>query len=103
MSRSRLVKSDTPSIEALLYEDQKRGILPITSECTASCAFCSNKYNPPSCEVLNIGRRSLEEIKETLPWLQAAPGPIVIGESVTRINSGEPLCHPDFLEVVRLV
>jgi hypothetical protein len=103
LSRSRLVKSDTPSIEALLYEAQKRGILPITSECTASCAFCSNKYNPPSCEVLNIGRRSLEEIKETLPWLQAAPGPIVIGESVTRINEGEPLCHPDFLEIVRLV
>lgn len=103
MSPKGLPKTDTPSIEALLYEAQKRGILPITSECTARCAFCSNRYNPPSCEVLNIGRRSLDEIKESLPWLQGAPGAIVIGESVTRINEGEPLCHPDFLKIVRLV
>jgi hypothetical protein len=98
----RQVKSDTPSLEALLYQAQKQGILPITSECFAKCAFCSNRYNPPSCEVLSIGRRSLQEIKDSLPWLQGAPGPIVMGESVTRINEGEPLCHPDFLEVVRL-
>ncbi len=103
MRCQRQVKSDTPSLEALLYQAQKQGILPITSECTARCAFCSNRYNPPSCEVLSIGRRSLQDIKDSLPWLQGAPGPIVIGESVTRINEGEPLCHPDFLEVVRLV
>ncbi|HHX28502.1 MAG: DUF512 domain-containing protein [Bacillota bacterium] len=103
MSRGRTVKSDTPSLEALLYQAMKRGILPITSLCIANCAFCSNRYNPPSCEVLDIGRRSLEEIKDSLPWLQAAPGPIVIGESITRINEGEPLSHPDFMEIVRLV
>ncbi|HHY75299.1 MAG TPA: DUF512 domain-containing protein [Firmicutes bacterium] len=103
MSRKRLPRTDTPSLEALLYEAQKRGILPITSECTSHCVFCSNRFNPPSCEVLNIGRRSLDEVKESLPWLSPAPGPIVIGESVTRINEGEPLCHPDFAHIVRNV
>lgn len=98
-----MTKSDTPSLEALLYQAQKRGILPITSECIAGCVFCSNRYNPPSCEVLDIGTRSLEDVRDSLPWLQAAPGPVVIGESVTRINEGEPLAHPDFPEVVRLV
>lgn len=94
---------DTPSLEALLYQAMKQGILSITSECAMNCVFCSNKYNPPSCEVFTIGRRNLSEIKETLPWLQAAPGPIVIGESVTRISEGEPLRHPEFLEIVRSV
>ncbi len=92
-----------PSIEALLYQAEKDGILPITSECNMGCAFCSNHFNPPTCEVRTIGRRSLEEIKESLPWLQAASGPVVIGESVTRINEGEPLTHPDFGAILRMV
>ncbi len=90
-------------MEALLYQAQKQGILPITSECGSRCVFCSNRYNPPSCEVFNIPPRSLEDIRSTLSWLQGAPGPIVIGESVTRINEGEPLMHPNFLEIVRMV
>ena len=97
------MKDGKPSIEALLYQAQKEGVLPITSECGMRCAFCSNRWNPPSCEVYVIGRRSLHDIKESIPWLQAAPGPIVIGESVTRINEGEPLTHPDFAEIVRTV
>lgn len=92
-----------PSIEALLYQAQKDGILPITSECNEGCLFCSNHFNPPGCEVFNIGRRSLADIRESIPWLQAAPGPVVIGESVTRINEGEPLTHPDLDSVLRLV
>ncbi|MGE5580002.1 MAG: DUF512 domain-containing protein [Bacillota bacterium] len=96
-------KAEGPSIEALLYQAQKDGVLPITSECGAGCLFCSNHYNPPGCEVYSIGRRSLEDIKESIPWLQAAPGPVVIGESVTRINEGEPLMHPDLPEILEMV
>ncbi len=92
-----------PSIEALLYQAQKDGVLPITSECSEGCLFCSNHFNPPGCEVFNIGRRSLTDIEESIPWLQPAPGPVVIGESVTRINEGEPLTHPDLGSVLRLV
>jgi len=67
------------------------------------CVFCSNRYNPKSCEVFSIGPRDLDEIEETIPWLQGAPGAIVIGESVTRINEGEPLTHPDFMTIVEKV
>ena len=92
-----------PSIEALIYQAQKDGILPITSECDMACTFCSNQYNPPACEIHTIGHRSLDDIRDSIPWLQAAPGPLVIGESVTRINEGEPLTHPDFREIMRMV
>jgi len=96
-------RADRPSIEALLYQAQKDGVLPITSECGAGCLFCSNHFNPPGCEVYSIGRRSLADIKESIPWLQAAAGPVVIGESTTRINEGEPLMHPDLPEILRMV
>ena len=98
-----LTPTPSPSIDALLYHAQKEGILPITSVCNMNCVFCSNKYNPQGCEVLSIPPRSLEEIKETIPWLGGTRGPIVIGESVTRINEGEPLTHPEFLEIVEAV
>jgi len=94
---------DSPSIEALLYHAQKEGILPITSCCNMRCLFCSNRYNPPGCEVLNIPARRVEDIKDTILWLGGSRGPVVIGESVTRINEGEPLTHPNFLEIIRLV
>ena len=67
------------------------GILPITSRCNMGCIFCSNAYNPKSCEVFCIPPRPLEDIKDTILWLGGSRGPVVIGESVTRINEGEPL------------
>lgn len=93
----------SPSIEALLYHAQKEGILPITSRCNMGCIFCSNAYNPPGCEIFNIPPRSPEEIEDTILWLGASRGPVVIGESVTRINEGEPLTHPEFAEILKLV
>lgn len=93
----------SPSIEALLYNAQMEGILPITSRCNMGCIFCSNAYNPKSCEVFCIPPRPLEDIKDTILWLGGSRGPVVIGESVTRINEGEPLTHPDFVEILRLV
>ncbi len=98
-----LTPTPTPSIDALLYHAEKEGILPITSVCNMNCVFCSNKYNPKGCEVLSIPPRSLREIEETILWLGSTRGPIVIGESVTRINEGEPLTHPEFLEIIKVV
>ncbi len=95
--------SPAPSIEALLYKAQSAGVLPITSVCDSGCVFCSNNFNPPSCEIFTIPPRSIEDIESTLPWLQSAPGPIVIGESATRVKEGEPLTHPDFLKIAELV
>lgn len=99
----RSATREGPSIEALLYHAHKEGVLPITSVCNMGCVFCSNRYSPASCEAFDIGTRSLQEIVETIPWLQNAPGAITIGESVTRVNEGEPLTHPDFLEIVARV
>ena len=103
MTSSDRELSERPSMEALLYQALKEGVLPITSVCNMGCVFCSNRYNPKSCEVFSIGPRDLEDIEETIPWLQGAPGAIVIGESVTRINEGEPLTHPHFMTIVEKV
>ncbi|HHY16735.1 MAG TPA: DUF512 domain-containing protein [Firmicutes bacterium] len=98
-----LSPTPSPSIEALLYHAQMEGILPITSRCNMGCIFCSNAYNPRGCEIFSIPPRPMEEIRDTILWLGGSRGPVVIGESVTRINEGEPLTHPDFLEILRLV
>jgi len=92
-----------PSIEALLYHAQMQGVLPLTSCCNMQCIFCSNAYNPDNCEVFAIPPRPLAEIKDSILWLVGSRGPVVIGESVTRINEGEPLTHPEFLGILQLV
>lgn len=94
---------NVPSIEALLYHAESRGVLPITSRCNMGCIFCSNAYNPPTCEVFDIGVRDYADIRDTIAWLQGAPGAIAIGESVTRINEGEPFTHPRFMDIMHLV
>ena len=100
---SVLEPTPPPSIEVLLYHAENEGILPITSVCNMGCIFCSNKYNPEGCEVFNIEPRPLKHIEETILWLGSTRSPVIIGESVTRINEGEPLTHPDFLEILKLV
>ena len=54
-------------------------------------------------ELFDLGVRSYEDIESTIDWLQASRSPVVIGESVTRIREGEPLTHPRFLDIVKLV
>lgn len=98
-----LVKTPPPSIEALLYHAQMQGVLPITSCCNMRCIFCSNAYNPSGCEIFTISPRPLKQIEDTILWLGGSRGPVIIGESVTRINEGEPLTHPEFLEILQLV
>lgn len=85
-----------------IFEAQRSGVLPLTSACNLSCAFCSNKFNPPGVEVFRIPARSLDEIEASLKWLPSS-GKIVIGESATRIIEGEPTTHPEFMNVVRLL
>jgi len=78
-----------PARAALLYHAARRGILPLTSGCNASCVFWSHRYTPPGVEVLVLGPRPLAEVRARLDWL-AGSEKIVIGESVTRIKEGEP-------------
>jgi wyosine [tRNA(Phe)-imidazoG37] synthetase (radical SAM superfamily) len=80
---------------ALLY-----GVLPLSSTCNLSCVFCSNYQNPPGVEVYNIPPRPLEEVISDVHLLRAHDR-IVIGESATRINEGEPYAYEDIDLVIR--
>lgn len=91
-----------PARAALLYQAARRGILPLTSVCDASCLFCSHRYNPPGVEVHELGARPWEEVRAGLDWLEGS-GKITIGESVTRIKEGEPLTYPHLIPVLELV
>lgn len=80
---------------------RRYGVLPVTSVCEASCVFCSNKQNPPGVTTFQVGPRSVEEALETLEWMED-PERIVVGESVTRIDEGEPFTHPRLLDLLTM-
>ncbi|WP_371379452.1 DUF512 domain-containing protein [Sporomusa aerivorans] len=86
----------------ILHSAMEANILPITSACDARCVFCSHKDNPPGIRTVSMPPRSLDEIAWTLRFLNGQEK-ITIGESATSIIEGEPLCHPDFMEIIRLV
>jgi len=77
-------------------------ILPLTSQCNVSCVFCSNKQNPPGVEVFNIAPRTLDQVRQTLEFIDPRQR-IIIGESATRINEGEPFTHPQIERVLTLI
>jgi len=98
------INSDQNAIvkQQILLSAQTSNILPITSVCNVRCLFCSHKQNPPEVKTYYIRHRSLEEIEETLDFI-APDKRIVIGESVTKINEGEPFAHPLIEEVLRAI
>lgn len=72
------------------------------SACNLSCYFCSNRYNPPWAKVINVPYIPLEVIRELISYLDPEKK-VIIGESATRFNEGEPLFHPDFLNILKEV
>ena len=88
--------------ELILRSAQEHGVLPLTSKCNVACLFCSNRQNPPDIRAFDIETLTLEQIDEILSYMTPKKK-IVIGESATRINEGEPLTHPDFIEVLRKI
>ena len=86
----------------LLKTVQDDGILPITSVCNMACQFCSHRNNPPGLDVHRLGHLDLELIEELLQYLDPE-GPVIIGESATRIIEGDPLAHPEFFQIIELV
>lgn len=75
-------------------------ILPLTSRCDSACIFCSHQNNPPQVQVIYMGERSLEDILDTMQYLDAHRT-ITIGESATNIIEGEPTSHKHFKEIIR--
>lgn len=75
-------------------------ILPLGSACNLSCYFCSNRYNPPGLKTLSIPYLPLNLILDLICYLDPRRK-IIIGESATRLNEGEPLFHPQFLAILK--
>ena len=81
---------------------QQDNILPITSVCNLNCKFCSHQGNPQNLKTFSSGHRSLEGIKSIIDFL-SAERKIIIGESATKIEEGEPFTHPNFKEIIQLL
>ena len=83
----------------LLKTVQDKCILPVTSVCNMICQFCSHYNNPPGLDVYSLGHLKLDLIEELLDFLPE-DGPVIIGESATRIIEGDPLTHPGFKDII---
>ncbi|MDI3546839.1 MAG: hypothetical protein PWR10_491 [Halanaerobiales bacterium] len=86
----------------LLRTVQDDNILPVTSICNMACRFCSHFNNPAGLEVYSFGHLKLELIEELIDFLPPG-GPVIIGESATRIIEGDPFTHPDFAHILYLI
>lgn len=87
-------------VESLIYWSAGHGnILPLTSSCNVSCVFCSNRMNPKGIEVFHIKPRTLDQVYQMIEFLDPLR-PVIIGESATRINEGEPFSHPQIEEIL---
>jgi len=91
----------TPA-EVLVAQAASRGVLALTSQCSLRCLFCSNRQNPPGVEAVTMAPSTPSQVEEALSFVDPA-GPVVIGESATRVVEGEPFTHPQILDILKLV
>ncbi len=76
-------------VESVLHH----AVLPLTSTCNVACVFCSNRQNPPGVKTYDIPPRALDDVLQHISLLRSHQK-VVIGESATRINEGEPYTYP---------
>ena len=86
----------------IAHAAREQNILPLTSRCDSRCIFCSHHNNPKEVQVISIGTRTLDQIRETMDHLRG-DRVITIGESASSIIEGEPTMHPQFREVIALL
>ncbi|MHB8926210.1 MAG: radical SAM protein [Bacillota bacterium] len=86
---------------AIEWGARRYGVLPVTSVCDVRCVFCSNRQNPPGVRTYQLPPATVEETARTLE-LMDDPRRVVVGESVTRIDEGEPFTHPRLLDLLAL-
>ncbi len=86
----------------LLKTVQDNNILPLTSVCNMACRFCSHRQNPPEVITYRFGHLDYSLIEELITYLTTG-GPVIIGESATKIIEGEPFLHPDFKQIITLL
>jgi len=91
-----------PAVQAAIEWGARRyGVLPVTSSCDVRCVFCSNRQNPPGVRTYQLPPTTAEEAARALDLMDDPPR-IVVGESVTRIDEGEPFTHPRLLDLLAL-
>jgi MoaA/NifB/PqqE/SkfB family radical SAM enzyme len=66
------------------------GRVQITTECNHDCIFCSVQKNP-------LRRLSLDMIQKSLKRLKKE------GVTDLSITGGEPLLHPDFMDIIKVI
>ena len=94
---------DAAEVDRLILESALHAnVLALSSQCDSRCVFCSHKNNPPGIAVAPIGRRSMDDVRRTIAFLNPEHV-ITIGESATPIVEGEPLAHPDLPQIVGLL
>ena len=86
----------------ILKTVQDNNILPVTSKCNLQCKFCSHFQNPPELEVESYGHLNFDFIKKMIDFLPKE-GPVILGESATKIIEGEPFYHPEIKEILRIL
>lgn len=75
-------------------------ILPLTSGCNLACVFCSHRQNPSAVQSYRLPPLPADIIFEAALFLSSEQK-IIIGESATRFDEGEPFTHPEILEILR--
>ncbi|MDD5090562.1 MAG: DUF512 domain-containing protein [Candidatus Wallbacteria bacterium] len=98
-----MLQKPSAELSVELHREFLKGIgdnvLPVTSCCDSCCLFCSNNANPAGILLQYPGHLPMAYIMEHMEFL-SADQPVVIGESATRICEGEPLCHPEFMDIL---
>jgi len=75
-------------------------ILALTSTCNLSCVFCSHRQNPPALRSYRLPPLTLGQVFEAAAFLSPLQK-VIIGESATRFDEGEPFTHPEILLILR--
>jgi hypothetical protein len=88
--------------QLVLRSASEHNVLPLTSACNARCVFCSHSLDYAGLDVHRLSPEHTELVREALDYL-SPDRKIVIGESATRLIEGEPLTHPQFLEILTRV
>lgn len=84
----------------LLANASSNNTLALTSGCNLACVFCSHRQNPPALQRYRMPPLPFERVMEAAAFL--SPGrKVIIGESATRFEEGEPFTHPEILEILR--
>lgn len=86
----------------ILHSVSVHNTFPITSRCGLSCIFCSNRYNPWGIKIYDIGNIDIQFVDEIVEFLDSSKK-VVIGESATRINEGDPFLHPRVVDIISMI